>query len=84
MGHESRIEPWVASFRSACEVSDRIGFVAKGDENRWEGKPKLLDCLDGAAPSETSQFNHVGLEAREAPAVGGVFSLDLPVYRTFF
>jgi hypothetical protein len=23
-------------------------------------KPKLLDCLDGAAPSETSQFNQVG------------------------
>jgi hypothetical protein len=29
------------------------------------------------------QLNHVGLEARETPAVGGeVFSLDFPVYRT--
>jgi zinc protease len=52
------------------------------DENCCEGQPKLLDCLDGAAPSETSQFNRVGLEAREAPALGGVFSLDFPVYRT--
>jgi Transposase DDE domain len=43
----------------------------------------LLDCADGAASPEILQFNHVGLEARETPAVGGeVFSLDFPAYRT--
>lgn len=39
--------------------------------------------MDGAETSETSQFNHAGLEARETLAVGEVFPLDIPVYRTF-
>src|SRR5512140_800991 len=39
--------------------------------------------MDGAETSETSQFNHAGLEARETLAVGEVFPLDIPVYSTY-
>ena len=36
IGHESPIEPWLApDHRSALRVSELIGFVAIGDENRW-------------------------------------------------
>ena len=88
MGHESRIEPWVAvENRSARGVSDRISFVAKGNENPSEGKPKSgspsIHGSDADRP-EHLQCNYVGLEAKEtAPGkVGEVFSLDFPVYRT--
>ena len=88
MGHESRIEPWVAvENRSACGVSDRISFVAKGNENPSEGKPKSgspsIHGSDADRP-EHLQCNYVGLEAKEtAPGeMGEVFSLDFHVYRT--
>jgi hypothetical protein len=88
MGHESRIEPWVAvDNRSACGVSDRISFVAKGNENPSEGKPKpgspSVHRSDADRP-EHLQCNYVGLEAKEtAPGeMGEVFALDFPVYRT--
>ena len=36
IGHESPIEPWLApDHRFALRVSELIGFVAAGDENRW-------------------------------------------------
>jgi hypothetical protein len=74
--------------RSACGVSDRIGFVAKGDENPSEGKPKSGSPGihgDDADRPEHLQFIYLGLEARETPAPGELgepFSLDFPVYRS--
>ena len=36
IGHESPIEPWLApDHHSALRVSELIGFVAIGNENRW-------------------------------------------------
>jgi hypothetical protein len=48
----------------------------------WEGKAKWLECVDGARQKHPGSITG-GLEARESPAVAGVFFLDFPVDRTF-
>jgi hypothetical protein len=48
----------------------------------WEEKTEVRLSADGAVRQKHPLSNHVGLDAREIPAVGEVFSLDIPVYRT--
>jgi hypothetical protein len=57
-------------------VSFRSDWLRReGDENRWEGKPKLPDCVDSPGTPETPQFNHLGLEAKRNSGLGrSVFS----------
>jgi hypothetical protein len=88
MGHESQIEPWLP-LTTVLLVSFRADWLRREEaiENRWERKPKLLGrrvqhSSGWSGRPEHTQFNYVGLEARETPAVGEVFSLDFPLYRS--
>src|SRR6266704_635761 len=87
MGHESRIEPWLP-MTTVLLVSFRTDWIRREDTmktawketgNRWAAVFSIR--MDGAG-SEPNLFKHVGLEAREIPAVGEVFSLDFHLYRT--
>jgi hypothetical protein len=89
MGHESRIEPWLPpDNRSAYELQSGLASLRRSDGNRWERKPNPLGCRAQHSrgwhgQSEPLRFKYVGLEAKETPAVVEIFSLDIPVYRTF-
>src|ERR1700746_2220193 len=88
MGHESRIEPLVANDNcSACEFQNGLASSRRYDEKRLERNRKPLGrrvqhSNGWRGGSEPNLFKHVGLEAREIPAVEEVFSLDFPLYRT--
>ena len=89
MGHESRIELWLPPDNRVLLVSFRADWLRReeGDENRWKRKPKPLGrrvqhSRGWRGRSEPTLFKYVGLEARETPAVGEMFSLDFPLYRT--
>jgi hypothetical protein len=85
MGHESLIEPWLPpDNRSACWFQSGLASSRRGDENRWESKPKVLrrsvhPSCGWRGRSEPTLFNHVGLEGREPPAVGELFLLTSPL-----
>src|SRR5438552_10066523 len=73
--------------RSACEFQNGLASSRRYDENRLERNRKPLGrrvqhSNGWRGGSEPNLFKHVGLEAREIPAVGEVFSLDFPLYRT--
>jgi len=72
---------------SACEFQNGLASSRRYDENRLERNRKPLGrrvqhSNGWRGGSEPNLFKHVGLEAREIPAVGEVFSLDFPLYRT--
>src|SRR2546426_4653016 len=72
---------------SACEFQSGLASSRRYDENRLERNRKPLGrrvqhSNGWRGGSEPNLFKHVGLEAREIPAVGEVFSLDFPLYRT--
>src|SRR5437867_3302248 len=72
---------------SACEFQNGLDSSRRYDENRLERNRKPLGrrvqhSNGWRGGSEPNLFKHVGLEAREIPAVGEVFSLDFPLYRT--
>src|SRR5438034_6320459 len=72
---------------SACEFQNGLASSRRYDENRLERNRKPLrrrvqHSNGWRGGSEPNLFKHVGLEAREIPAVGEVFSLDFPLYRT--
>src|SRR5437016_540390 len=73
---------------SACEFQNGLASSRRYDENRLERNRKPLGrrvqhSNGWRGGSEPNLFKHVGLEAREIPAVGEVFSLDFPLYRTW-
>jgi hypothetical protein len=88
MGHESRIELWLplttvllVSFRADwLRREEAMKTAERENRNRWADMFKRLREWHGR--SEATLFKYVGLEARETPAVGEVFSLDFPLYRT--
>src|SRR5947199_8600088 len=87
MGHESRIELWLP-LTTVLLVSFRADWLRRegSDENRWEKQPNSLGrhvqrLREWHGRSEPALFKYVGLEARETPAVGKIFSLDFPLYR---
>src|SRR6266576_3781217 len=72
---------------SACEFQNGLASSRRYDENRFERNRKPLGrrvqhSNGWRGGSEPNLFKHVGLEAREIPAEGEVFSLDFPLYRT--
>src|SRR5213592_1139406 len=72
---------------SACEFQNGLASSRRYDENRLERNRKPLGrrvqhSNGWRGGSEPNLFKHVGLEAREIPAVGEVFSLDFTLYRT--
>jgi hypothetical protein len=72
---------------SACEFQNGLASSRRYDENRLERNRKPLGrrvqhSNGWRGGSEPNLFKHVGLEAREIPAVGEVFFLDFPLYRT--
>src|SRR5438046_10647678 len=88
MGHESRIELWLP-LTTVLLVSFRANWLRRegSDENRREKQPNSLGrhvqrLREWHGRSEPTLFKYVGLEARETPAVGKIFSLDFPLYRT--
>jgi len=88
MGHESPIEPWLASDnRATCGSPNGLALSHQNDENRWKGKPK--------APSNFAQrpeirerkattilLNGVGWRPIKFPAGAEVFFLEFSFYRT--
>src|SRR5947208_16597088 len=90
MGHESRIELWLP-LTTVLLVSFRADWLRRegSDENRGEKQPNSLGrhvqrLREWHGRSEPTLFKYVGLEARETPAVGKIFSLDFPLYRTAY
>src|SRR5438309_6772018 len=72
---------------SACEFQNGLASSRRYDENRLQRTRQPLGrrvqhSNGWRGGSEPNLFKHVGLEAREIPAVGEVFSLDFPLYRT--
>src|SRR5207245_5620238 len=72
---------------SGCDFQNGLASSRRYDENRLERNRKPLGrrvqhSNGWRGGSEPNLFKHVGLEAREIPAVGEVFSLDFPLYRT--
>jgi len=87
LGHESPIEPWLAlDHRSALRV---LGLMAslrqvmktagRRNPNRWVTAPDTPSPWRGRSEFVLDQM---GWEARKTPAVGEVFFLDFPLYRT--
>jgi hypothetical protein len=75
-------------FDVKASLSERTGFVAKGDEDRWARKPKSLGRRVQYSSAwfgwpEHTQFNCVGLEATETPAVGTCSLLTSPSIKRF-
>src|SRR6266576_3721670 len=73
---------------SACEFQNGLASSRRYDENRLERNRKPLGrrvqhSNGWRGGSEPNLFKHVGLEAREIPAVGEVFAHDFPLYRTW-
>jgi len=83
-GESASGTPWVPTDnRSACAFQSGLATSRTGDENRRERNPKTagLPASRGwRGRPEHTQFNCVGLEAREIPAMGKCF--DFPVYGT--
>src|ERR1700746_1953573 len=72
---------------SACEFQNGLASSRRYDENRLERNRKPLGrrvqhSNGWRGGSEPNLFKHVGLEAREIPAVEEVFSLCFPLYKT--
>src|SRR5438876_545412 len=72
---------------TAGEFQNGLASSRRYDENRLERNRKPLGrrvqhSNGWRGGSEPNLFKHVGLEAREIPAEGEVFSLDFPLYRT--
>src|SRR5213082_2773607 len=68
---------------SACEFQNGLASSRRYDENRLERNRKPLGrrvqhSNGWRGGSEPNLFKHVGLEAREIPAVGEVFLLTSP------
>ena len=88
MGHESRIELWSPTDRgSALLVSELTGLVANKQRKPRGEEPQSLghsvqQPSTWCGRSEQITLYQVGCEARKRPAVGDVFFLDFPFYRT--
>src|ERR1700720_2251925 len=89
IGHESRIEPWLApDHRSALPVSELIASLRQAmktagrrNPNRWATAPCTPSPWRGRL--EHISLDHMGWETRKTPAAAEVFFLDFPLLRKF-
>src|SRR5208283_1882465 len=88
MGHESQIELWLTpnDHVPLCWFQNRLASLRRSNEkpltrkiqNRWA--TPATEYLVWKVRTDPAQSR--GLEARKTPAVGEVFFLDFPFYRT--
>jgi hypothetical protein len=85
MGHESQIEPCVATCdnRSACEFQIGLASSRRAMKTAWEEKTEVRLSADGAVRQKHPGSITWGWKQEKVrPSAGEVFSLDIPVYRT--
>jgi hypothetical protein len=88
MGHESQIELWLTpnDHVPLCWFQNQLASLRRSNEkpltkenpNRWA--TPATEYLVWKVRTDPAQSR--GLEARKTPAVGEVFFLDFPFYRT--